>query len=310
MNTDTGGIDYEKLEEQIYSYFPDCNIVGEFSKLKTADGSEILIGPEQILPYLQTILIEEHLVEIQLDFTTRLFFANLLDDVPELSEKEMDGEILIEECDYETGSYLKLYRDIVLTALTPGMGNVKIQSCKQVIVRFFTGTSAIELCSSYLQRDTLCGVPVLRLAYPRLGRVNRSYRSFRVKAVSTVLAQVCVNGKNEQNDKKIFYQIVDISAMGAAFSMVGDVLSFDIGDNVGMEIKVDGLKSVMLSGNVRHISKVRNRKGNSTICGVQFDLETRSVATDIEQLVATIQRLQLREIAAKTSSLDGVQLIK
>ncbi len=310
MKNDMSSTDYQEVSEQIYTYFPDCRVNSGSLDFETEDGSEILIGPEKILPYLQTILFEEHLVEIQLDFTTRLFFANLLDDLPDMVEKEIDGEVLVQDCDYIKGSYLKIYKDIVLTALTPSMGNVKIQSSNQVIVRFFSGTSAIELGTTYRKRGTVNGVPVLRLEYPQIGRVNRSYRPFRVKAVSTVQAEICINDEKSPKGGKYFYQVVDISAMGLAFTVPSDLPPYASGESITMEIKVPDINNLNLKGTIRHISKVRGRKGYQSICGVQFDLETRSIASDIERLVAAIQRLQLREMADRTGSLEGVHLIK
>ncbi len=310
MKNDTASFDLQKLSEQIYSYFPDCRIVEGSSDFETEDGSEILTGPQQILPYLQTILFEEHLVEIQLDFTTRLFFANLLDEQPEIVEQDIESEHIVQELEYEEGSYLKYFKDIVLTPLTPGMGNVKIQSCKQVIVRFFSGTSAIELGTAYLKRDTLGGNPVIRLAYPRIGRINRSYRPFRVKAVSTLQAQICIHSDEASANEKLYYQVVDISAMGLAFTIRDEKKFKAIGESIRMEIKVPDINNLTLGGDIRHISRVRISKGYQTIVGVQFDLETRSIAADIEALVAMIQRLQLREMVDRTSSLSGVELIK
>ncbi len=310
MNIITGTIDYQKVTEQLDSYFPDTLLVKDSLDFKTEDGTEILVGPDKILPYLQTILFEEHLIEIQLDFTTRLFYAHLLDDLPDLLESELEGELVLEEPDYENGSYLKSCANIAITALTPGMGNVKIQTSNQVTVRFFSGTSAIEMGSSFVKRDTIRGVPVLRLSYPHIGRVNRSYRPFRVKSISTIDAVVDINTESSSKSKGNLYQVVDISAMGIAFTILNDASSFVVGEEISMEVKVPGVNDLALSGTIRHISRTRSLKGYQNICGVQFDLKTRSIAADIERLVAAIQRLQLREISNRTASLSGVRLIK
>ncbi len=65
-----------------------------------------------------------------------------------------------------------------------------------------------------------------------------------------------------------------------------------------------------LRGTIRQISNARGSKGRVKTCGVQFDLESRSLAMEIERMAASVQRLQLREISEKTASLRGVRLMK
>ncbi len=182
--------DLTTISALVASFFPDCRLLDGTSTLQTEDNGEVLFRPDQILSYLQTVFFEEHLLELQLDKSTRVFFANILDDVPELVEQEVEGEIRLVAPEYEIGSYLQKKDTLVLTPLTPAIGNGRIRTCEQVIVRFFCGTTAIEFGCTFRQTDSVNDVPVLRLNFPVIGRVDKSYRNYRVKAVSTVAAQI------------------------------------------------------------------------------------------------------------------------
>ena len=119
----TASLDDTKLQQiqnLLYSYFPDCNRIKNEASLQSGDGNEVLYQPERILSYLQTAFFEEHLLEVQIDQSTRVFFTNLLDDLPDLIDYSEDDDLLLVEPDYETGSYLKKNDSLVLTPLTPG----------------------------------------------------------------------------------------------------------------------------------------------------------------------------------------------
>lgn len=307
-----GTLDEAKVLEirtLLYSYFPDCRLQEDTSALQIMEGGEVLYSPEQILPYIQTVLFEEHLLELELDQSTRIFYANLLDEQPYFPGGEGDEGLLMIDPEYETGSYLKSASSMVLTPLTPAIGNARICNSRQVIVRYFSNTTAIELGCTFDKKDIVGEVPVLRFNFPVIGRINRSYRRFRVKAVSTVDAQVFIQKKKGVNPEQN-YQMVDVSGLGMAFQIAAEQQPFEIGELIHFKVKVEGINNLDLKGNVRHISKVRDKAGYKNICGVQFDLETRALAAEIERLAAAIQRLQLREIAERTADLSGVELVR
>ncbi len=300
----------ESLKSLAISYFPDTRFVDDSTTLETQDKGEVFHRKDQILPYLQTIFFEEHLLEIQVDQTTRIFFAHITDDLPELIEEEDDGELVIVEPDYEPGSYLKKFDSFLLTPLTPGIGNAQIRNSKQVVIRFFTGTIAIELGCTFKEQTVVRDIPVLRFDFPPIGRVNRQFRSFRVKAVPTIDARVCIRRVNDNGVSEQLYQIVDVSAEGLAFQMPDDHPPFQINQTIKFSIKVSGITDLEVVANVRHITKARDKNGLKVICGVQFDLETRALAADLEKMAAAVQRLHLREIAERTANLEGINLIR
>ena len=64
----------------------------------------------------------------------------------------------------------------------------------------------------------------------------------------------------------------------------------------------------MLDGTVRHLSKVRKKGGIEYVCGVEFDLATRTLAAVVESLVASVQRAHLKDLAEKSDA-SGINLI-
>lgn len=300
----------QEIQTLLSSYFPDCGMIKNSAELLTEDNTNILYRPEQILPYLQTVFFAEHLLELQIDQSTRIFFANILDDLPDLVEHDQDDRMLLVEPDYEIGSYLKSFDSLVLTPLTPGVGNVRVRSSQQIIVRCFSGTTAIEFGCTFRQTDVVRDTPVLRFDFPVIGRINKNYRSFRVKALSTIDSRIVLKKSSATPSAENCYQVVDVSAMGLAFQVPSEQQPFDLGQMIHFSIQVPDINSLEVRGHIRHISKVRDTKGYKNICGVQFDLETRFLAAEIEKVAAAIQRLQLRELAEKTANLDGVRLVR
>ncbi len=300
--------DMQEIQTLLHAHFPDTKIDSEAITTAQIDNGEILFKPEQILPYLQTIFFEEHLLELQFDQSTRSFFTNLLDDTPDPATK--DEADMDDDTEYEAGSYLKETDSFLISPLSPGIGNARIRSCNQIVVRFYMGTSAVELGCTFRCKDLVDGIPVLRLNFPEIGRIDRNYRAFRVKVVSGVAAHIAILRPMLADITEATHQLDDISTMGLAFHVFTTERSFKTGDEICFNIQVPDTEPLEVEGTIRHISNARNNQGFLKICGVQFDLETRSLATDIERIAASVQRLQLREIAEKTASMRGVQLIK
>lgn len=292
------------------SYFPDCRFTDEETSLETDDKGEVFYRKNEIVPYLQTMFFEEHLVEVQAAQTTRVFFGQVLDEDPNMLEEGEEDEIVDVEQEYEPGSYLKKAESFLLTPLTPAIGNAHIRNAGRIIVRFFSGTIAIELGCSFLEQTMLGENPALRFKFPVIGRVNRGFRNFRAKVSSDTEAKALIRLSSSKQIKEVLTNIVDISVGGLAFEVPEDFADLQIDQSLSLAIKVHSLSELQVNGNVRHITKVRDKKGYITTCGIQFDLESRALAADLENITATVQRLYLREISEKTDDLDGVQLIR
>lgn len=300
----------QKIVGLVQSYFPHCHIEDDGSCLETKDKSEIIFQKQSLLPYLQTMLFEEHLIEIQVDQGTRLFFAYILDDFPLLQNNDLEEGKILEEKEYEPGSYLKESDYFLMSPATPGIGNLKIRNSKLNILRFFTGTTAIELGCTFRKQTSLNEVPVLCFDFPHLGKITRNFRTFRIKALTSIEARVRIRNCRCTELSGNLYQISDVSAEGLAFEVPGDKQLIHSGEIVSLTVMVKGFKELDVRGQIRNVTDVRNSKGYKAICGIQFDLETRALATELEKMAAAIQRLHLRELAERTADLNGVRIIR
>ena len=291
------------------TFFPDSHLRRPEGR-SSPDDIQMIVGADSVLPYLQTLFFEEHLVEVHLNDCTRVFFAHLLDDPPPLEAREVRGETMLVEPDYASGSYLKNAESIVLTPLTPAIGNARVRTSKSVVLRYFTGSIAIELGCMLLRPDIVGDCPVLRFSYPLVGRVMRNFRLYRVKTLASVAARISFEEGGIAASEKIYHEIVDISAMGLAFQIRCNDAPYEGGETLRFTVHVEDVGELSVAGIVRRLSKVRTRQGYAHICGVQFDLETRALATEIEALSAAVQRLHLRELSKRISDLRGIRLVR
>ena len=303
-------IDLQEIQALLVRYFPYSRILEDDSAVRLEDGSLILIQKDQIIPYLQTALFEEHLLEVQIGNTPRVFSSTLFDELPSLAEKIENGELCIVAVEYEPGSYLKAGASFLLAPLTPCIGNAIIRQSKNVVVRFFVGATSIEFGSVFLTVDEVREQPVLRLDFPCIVRINKGIRPYRVKLLSSIDAKVTVLGSRFGTLEGKNYQIVDISPNGIGFSLKNDMEPMQIGEELHIAIKVADQKELQVKGCLKRLTNVRSRYGLDWICGMQFDLETQVLAGELERLAAAVQRFQLRELAEKTAGLTGVRIIR
>ena len=271
------------------------------------ESGDIFHRPTDILPYLQTALMDEKILEVELDGLTRVYFGRLYDDLPPLEEREEDGQKVIIEPDYNTGDYLKRMTHIISLPLEPGIGNLFVRYAKNIVIRLFTATYAVELGTFFQDLTEVRQLPVLRLEFPVIGRIVRGAREFRAKVPEQMKLLVVVMGRRKHGTLRT--RIVDISASGMSFSIAKDQQQlFRIDETRTIEIVHDDMMLARLNGKVRHVSKVRGKKGTEFICGIQFDLATRALAAKVESVVALVQRAHLKELS-DLSEESGLSLI-
>lgn len=299
----------ESIKNKLVTFFPEDGY--SFTRTAIEEGLEngdFLAKATDLLPYLQTALLDEKTLEVELDGLTRVYFSKVHDDPPDLVKEEIDGELFIEEPDYNPGEYLQLMSHIIILPLEPGMGNLSMRSSQRVMIRLFTTSSAIELGAFFQEMALVRDLPVLRLSFPVIGRLVRGTRAFRAKVPADMPFTMLVEGKQEHR-KDIRTRPVDISAQGMAFTISKtEQRLFTEDENVKLQLFLDDELQVEVNGTVRHIAKVRRQKGIEYYCGVQFDLRTRSVAAIIETLMATVQRAHLKELS-DLSEESGLKLI-
>ncbi|MFT5697747.1 MAG: hypothetical protein ACI8ZB_000601 [Desulforhopalus sp.] len=274
---------------------------------EAVDNKEIFCNPVEILPYLQSALLDDQILEVEIDDLTRVFFSRLYDDLPPLQPIEQDGEIVYVEPDYSPADYLKEMNYINSWPLEPGIGNLTVRHSKKVLLRLFTSSYAVELGTYFLNPTEVRHEPCLRFSYPVIGRIVRGARAFRAKVPDNfdLVAKI----EDPVSQKLLLADVTDISARGMSFKVSKDNLhSVPESEDRIIEIELNNHALVKLSTNIRHISKVRGKEGTDHRCGVEFDLESRTIASEIESIVAQVQRAHLKKLS-DLSEASGIQLI-
>jgi hypothetical protein len=301
----------QNIQKKLGLFFPEDAY--SFTRQAIEDGidsGEFMTKPAQILPYVQTALFDNKILEVELDGMTRVYFSRVNDDIPDLEEiEDEDGELQLQEPQYTTGDYLKLMNHVICLPLEPGMGNLHIRNSQKVMLRFFTSTSAIELGTFFQDLAMVREIPVLRLSFPLIGRQVHGARAFRAKVPRDMLFTIMIKGKRRKRSD-IQTHPIDISSAGMSFEIQKEEqASFREDEVVNIRFFLEGEMHLKVDGTVRHISKVRNKKGIQYTIGVQFDLSTRSLAANIETIVAAVQRAHLKELSDKSEE-SGIQLVQ
>ncbi len=299
----------EAPEKQDFNlFFPRMQLTetdGKTWGLQDSDRYELLFKKEKILPFLQTLFFEERMIEIQVDRGTRIFFGALWDHKPELEEhrQDEDDEIVLIEPDYQDGSYLKELDHLVLSPLEPVAGNIKVRSSTTVLLCFYAGTNAVEIGTRFLKAENIRGAQVLLFEYPAVGRIIRGNRPFRAKLPQDqeIIANIC---DCSQYDKSIDCNVMGISSQGLSLEHEEIMNIFSMGDMIRLTILSSISEPLEVNGTIRHFAKIRTKQGNSTICGIQLDLESRSLAELVEQLFAKVQRVFIRNLTERTEDQD------
>ncbi len=253
---------------------------------------------------------DESLLEVEMGNITRVFFCRVLDHPPQEIEKESGKETDppqepiqedvddtdIEEEKYNKGDYLNQVEHIILTPLEPAEGNYLISTSPRIIVRALTSQAAIEFCCYFREKTRVDNMSVLELTFPKVARQVKGAREYRVKVPNDLNMEIVVT--RQQGRLKFTTRPMDISMTGMSlYDPMGKESSLQTDDRISFRIVVNEKRLMRLNGVVCHVTRLRDSKGLQYVFGVQFDLATRALAADVEQLVATIQRARLRELS-------------
>ena len=302
MTTDQQASLSQRLLDRLNLFFSDSTY-SLYNLEEALDNGEIFYKPGDILPFLQTALMDEKFIEVEMGGITQLYFSRLFDQPPESQATDDDPAI-----EYAAGDSLKKYSHLITLPLEPGMGNYNIRYSNKLVLRFFTSAYAVELGTYYQEQDHVEALPVLRLDYPVIGRVVRGSREYRAKVPMDMNMELVVIGKRKK--QTFTTRLVNISVSGFAFSIdKKQQHDFIEGESRSMEIFIDDNSALKLKANVRHVSKIRGKKGTEFLCGVQADLVTWAVAARLEEIVALVQRAHLRELA-EISQESGITMLK
>lgn len=285
----------DRVKRRLDLFFTD-EVYSRESITEGLESGDIVIKPADILPFLQTALLDDKIVEVEMDGMTRVYFSRIYDNPPPDIVEEVDGETIVTKPEYKAGDYLKEMDQLISLPLEPGIGNVHIRHSKHIMLRLFMTSYAVEIGCFFQDMTTVGEIPVLQLSYPTIARVVRGAREFRAKVPHDHDLQIMIVGKRRQST--LTTRVADISASGCSFAIKKEEQElFRIDENRTFEFVQDGMMLVRLTGKVRHISKIRGKEGTEYLCGLQLDLVTRSLAAKVEGIVAAVQRAHLKELA-------------
>ena len=207
----------------------------------------------------------------------------------------------------DPGEYLTDMTHLVTLPLEPGLGNLHLRYSRFIVLRMFTKAFAVEMATTFEELGKVQEIPVLRLTYPVLARIVRNTREFRAKVIESL--NFTVSLELGENAKEFLAAPVDISIRGMSFAVSKqDQRNIKINESYGMKLYLDDELRVSVGGTVKHLSRIRKKSGIEYVCGIEFDLPSKTTAAVIESLVAMIQRAHLKELADK-SAWSGIDLI-
>ena len=296
----------QDILKKLQHFFPNESFTAKIVEEDLEKGV-ILTDKGLILPYLQTALFDEKVLEVQVDGIKAVYFSRLKDDVPDPVAIDIDGEAVLAEPDYEEGAYLSAMSHIITLPLEPGMGNLHLRYSSAIVLRMFTSNFAVELATTFEELKKVQGIPVLRLAFPELVRIVANAREFRAKVPDSfnVVASLEIDDESPEMDARP----VNVSIRGLSFAVnKKEQKLFTLNNSYSLKLFIDDELLIRIDGTVRHLSRIRKRSGIEYLCGVEFDFRSKTQTAVIESIVAMVQRAHLKELADKSYS-TGINLI-
>lgn len=275
---------------------------------------EIIDDPQKILPFLLTCLVDEKVLEVEVDGVPKIYFSRLQDHPPEeVPEKEEEDEteeppadVVQEKLEdempvYTEGDYLSDLDHLLILPLEPGMGNLFLRQSHTVVMRMFTRSLAVEMCSHFKELTKVGNLPVIRLNYPVILRKIRNRREYRAKVIDGLDCIASVEIDEELDP--LNFTIADISVSGIALSMTRkEHKLFQEGNNLPIKLYIDDELRVAVDTTIRRLKKLRKRQRVEYICGLEYQEPSKYTAAALESIVAEVQRAHLKELADKANA--------
>ena len=288
-------MDDETLLKKYHLFFPGDSYHSEDFDA-AVDSGDIIIDPGKIVNLLQSALHDEAIIEVELDELTRIFFCRILDHTPELEEVETDGVVMLVEPEYTKAEYLGEQDHVVITPLEPSIGNFLISTVHRVLLRILSSKCAFELGCFFVQKIRVRGMPVLQCSFPKVVRQVKGARAYRAKIPKEM--ELLVHVKRQGKREPFATCPIDISVEGMLLvDPSGKYTTLQEEEKIRLELYWPKGRSLKVSARIIHVSQLRDKEGIQYCCGIQFDLATRSLARNIELLVAGVQRRRLRELS-------------
>ncbi|MFH0785801.1 MAG: PilZ domain-containing protein [Pseudomonadota bacterium] len=296
----------DDIQQKLQKFFP-----GELFTPKTIEEDlakgVFLSSKELILPYLQTALLDEKVLEVQLDGMPMVYFSRLKDDIVDQVEDEADKETDATQKENQEGEYLASLSHIITLPLEPGLGNLHLRYSRRILLRMFTNTFAVEIATTFEDLAEVQGIPVLRLAFPELARIVNNAREYRAKVSDSINFLISLEIDDESPEMES--RPVNISISGLSFAVKKkEQKLFKINDQYPLKLFVEDELLIRIDGVIKHLSRIRKRSGIEYVCGIEFDFHTKIQASVIESIVAMVQRAHMKELAEKSHA-TGIRLI-
>jgi hypothetical protein len=296
----------DDIQRKLQLFFPGEQFSAKAVEEDLANGV-IVSGKEAVLPYLQSALLDEKVIEMQLDGMPMVYFSRLKDDIPDPVEVEMDGKSVLAQPASEEGEYLLAMSHLVTLPIEPGLGNLHLRYSRFIILRMFTSNFAVEMVTTFEDLAQVQDIPVLRLAFPELARIVHNAREFRAKVPDSMNFMISIGMDDESPEMET--RPVNISIRGLTFAVKKkEQKLFKINTIYSLKLFIDDELLIRIDGTIRHLSKIRKRLGIEYTCGMEFDFRTKTQNAVIESIVALVQRVHLKELAEKSDA-TGINLI-
>lgn len=305
----------EDIKSLLKQYFPAESFT-DASVTTALQNGDIMETEKEILPYLQSALLDEKVLEVELDGIPRVYFTRIEDDPPPPDDSEDNSEDLPQSTDTDTekeeereyipGTYLVDHLHLITLPLEPGLGNLHLRQSRIITLRMFTKAYAVEFGTTFLDLSKVGQIPVLKLAYPDVARIVRDAREYRAKVPESqdFLATIDI-----EEDEEFVVSVVNVSVQGMAFaSTKKDYSRLFVDDNLTFKLYLDDELLLRITGTIKHRSKIRKDQTIEYTCGVAFDLGSRTTSAVVESIVARVQRAHLKELA-DLSDKSGIDLI-
>lgn len=280
------------LIKTLKSFFPLDRHTDE-GVIEGITSGELIVSQPAIANYLQGALHDESLLEVELANLRRIFFARVLDHPPE--EEDADDDDLFDDMPYSKGEYLDDGECVILTPLEPSEGNYLINESQRVLLRVLTAQAGIEFCCYFEEKTRIGAMPVLKLSFPEVARQVEGAREYRVKVPRELDLQLIVNKK--KSSLSFTTRPMDMSVSGMClYDPGGKNSALKADDRLSIDIIEDDTLLITVDAVVRHVTRLRDASGLQYVFGVLLNLESRTVSTEVEKLVASIQRARLRAL--------------
>lgn len=287
----------ERALNRLQLFFPGEVYTPE-SVADLMEEGEIFVELSTTLKYLQSALLDEKIIEVEMDTNPRIFFTRITDCPPENEE---------EKTSYKPNSYIENLAYLVMLPVEPGIGNRILRQSQYITLRIFTALYAVELGTTFQEIVNIDNVPMLRLDFPSVGRIVRGAREYRAKVPEDMDLQMIILPKRKRS--QIECKVNDVSNSGTSFIVSREAYkSLKLDDLLTVRIYFEKKLLVTVDGRLRHMTKMRAGSTMQFLCGLQLDLESRRVATAVESLVARVQRAHLQEIS-NIHEKTGVEVI-